>query len=243
MVGYRIRRNELAKTTDSTEASKRAPNRLQQLKNEQIGFSKEPEPKKVQEDAGSDGSGGSKSKKRRVVLSDSEEEEEDEDFKKKKKVVAYRSGVFPSEKQKRPRFVASDSDSHGYNTQDSSDDSEESDDDDGESPRRRNRRYENKYYFDQEDDVSAKQDECQEVNYIDEKKEAMEVEQMYAQNYRTTPIREEPNENDLYCFQCRSYMSRDCFSVAQQRVMDDGRRFCLAHTSTSSFNQDYQKNT
>ena len=261
MGGNRRRPNQQASTTTTTATPSRAPNRLQQLKNERRNFSKGSNAPKPQQDAGSDGSGSSKSKRRRLVLSDSEEEE-DEDFKKKKKVVAYRSVVTRREEEEKEDeesvdFIDSDASSHGYErgdrkkavvveTNDSDyGDSESSDGDYAPPPRKNRRRYAEKFYFDEEEDdeASVKSDECEEVEFIDEKKEAQEIKHDFVQTYRTVPIREEPKETDLYCFQCRTYMNRDSFSVAQQKVQDDGRRFCLAHTSTSSFNQDYQKNT
>jgi len=41
----------------------------------------------------------------------------------------------------------------------------------------------------------------------------------------------------MFCFMCDMKRPPDSFSIVQKKEVDDIKRFCLNHTSTSSFNQ------
>lgn len=45
----------------------------------------------------------------------------------------------------------------------------------------------------------------------------------------------------LYCAVCRDYFGEDDFSAIQRRITRDPERFCLRHTSTAAFNQDFSR--
>lgn len=45
----------------------------------------------------------------------------------------------------------------------------------------------------------------------------------------------------LYCCVCCDYFVEDDFSASQRRVATDNERFCLRHTSASSFNSSFKK--
>jgi hypothetical protein len=94
---------------------------------------------------------------------------------------------------------------------------------------------------DDDDDDSSEEPSGSEAEDVGSDEEVRDDDVAYLKSLRKPTVhvnrRSKPLQNDLWCCRCQVYMDKTAFSTANQKDKNDRTRYCLFHTSSSSFGQ------